>query len=191
MLDAARRLIRALGWAVILTLLRGVAMGKLVVLLKTLFMAACAVVIFGIITWQLRRLDMSIPVTLPSWMTVGGIVLMVAGAILAFACFGLFSASGALSPHAHFPDPEVFISWGPYQYVRNPMAKGGWTVLCGWGFYQLSPAILLFAGLMAVSMHLFVVYVEEPKLERRFGERYREYKRRVNRWIPGWRALAG
>jgi len=59
------------------------------------------------------------------------------------------------------------------------------------GLYQLSPAILLFAGLMAVAMHLFVVFVEEPKLERRFGESYREYKRRVNRWVPGWRALAG
>ena len=166
-------------------------MKKLVVLLKSLFAAACAVTIFGTITWQLRRLDSFIPVTLPPWMVIGGIVLLVAGAALSFVCFGLFSASGALSRHAHFPDPEVFISWGPYKYVRNPMAKGGWTVLCGWGFYQLSPSILLFAVFMAVSMHLFVVYVEEPKLERRFGESYREYKRRVHRWVPGRRALAG
>ena len=165
-------------------------MKNLVVLLKSLFAASCAVVIFGTITWQLRRLDSFIPVTLPPWMVVGSIVLLVAGAVLAFVCFGLFSASGSLSRHAHFPDPEVFISWGPYKYVRNPMSKGGWTVLCGWGFYQLSLSILLFAFVMAVSMHLFVVYVEEPKLERRFGESYREYKRRVNRWVPSRRALA-
>jgi protein-S-isoprenylcysteine O-methyltransferase Ste14 len=166
-------------------------MQRLVILLKILFMAACAVAIFGSITRQLQRLDPFIPVTLPPWMPVGGIILMVVGAVLAFVCFGLFSASRSLSFHTHFPDPDVFISWGPYKYVRNPMAKGGWTVLCGWGFYQLSPSILLFAVLMAVSMHLFVVYVEEPKLERRFGESYREYKRRVKRWVPSWRVLAG
>ena len=166
-------------------------MQKLVVLFKTLFMAACAVVIFGAITWQLRRLDPFIPVSLPHWMTVGGILLMAAGAALAFTCFGLFAAGRALSPHAYFPDPEVFISWGPYKYVRNPMTIGAWTVLCGWGFYQLSPSILVFALLMAALLYLFIVFVEEPKLERRFGEGYRVYKRRVSRWVPGWRSLAG
>jgi len=166
-------------------------MRKVVILLKSLFMASCATLIFGVITWQLRRLDSFIPVSLPPWMAVGGIILMIAGGILAFTCFGLFSASGALSLHARFPfpDPEVFISWGPYKYVRNPMAKGGLTVLCGWGFYRLSPSIVLFAVLMTVLMHLFVVYVEEPQLERRFGESYREYKGRVHRWIPGRRSF--
>lgn len=168
-------------------------MRKLVILLKTLFMAACAVIIFGGITRQLKHLDQFIPVILPPWMAGGGILLMVIGAALAFVCFGLFSASGALTLGRHFPfpDPEVFISWGPYKHVRNPMAMGGLTVLCGWGLYELSPSILLFASLMVVSMHLFVVYVEEPKLERRFGESYREYKRRVNRWVPGWLVAAG
>ena len=166
-------------------------MQSLIVLLKTLFMAACAITIFGVITWQLQRLDPFIPVTLPPWMAVGGVVLILAGAVLALTCFGLYSASGGLSRHAHFPDPEVFISWGPYKYVRNPMSKGGWTVLCGWGLFQLSPSILLFALVMAVFLHLFVVYVEEPKLEQRFGESYREYKRRVNRWVPSWRLLPG
>jgi protein-S-isoprenylcysteine O-methyltransferase Ste14 len=165
-------------------------MRKLLVVLKSLLMAGCFVGIGGAITWQLRRLDALIPLDLPPWMAVVGVLLMAAGAVLTFACFGLFSASGALSPHAHFPDPEAFISWGPYKYVRNPMTKGGWTVLCGWGFYQLSPAILLFALLMAALLHLFIVFVEEPKLERRFGESYREYKRRVNRWIPSWRSFA-
>jgi protein-S-isoprenylcysteine O-methyltransferase Ste14 len=164
-------------------------MAKLIALLKTLFMAGCAVTIFGPITAQLRRLDPFLLVVLPSWVTVVGLALIVAGSILAFACFALFAAGGALSPQAHFPDPQAFISSGPYRYVRNPMAKGGWTVLCGWGLCRLSPAILLFAGFMALAMHLFVVYVEEPKLERRFGASYREYARRVNRWIPSWRAF--
>jgi protein-S-isoprenylcysteine O-methyltransferase Ste14 len=166
-------------------------MRQLIVLLKTLFMAVCAVVIFGTITQPMLGLDQFIPVTLPAWVVVGGVILMGAGSILAFTCFGLFAASGALTPGLTFPDPGVFISRGPYRYVRNPMAKGGLTVLAGWGFYQLSPSILLFAVLMAGLMHLFVVYVEEPKLERRFGQSYRDYTSRVGRWLPTGRALAG
>lgn len=165
-------------------------MQKLMILFKTLFMAACAIVIFGFITEQFRRIDPFMPITLPPWMTLFGIVLMAAGTFLTFICFGLFSANRSLSLHSNFPDPEVFISWGPYKYVRNPMAKGGWTVLCGWGFYHLSPSILLFAISMAIAMHLFVIYFEEPKLERRFGESYREYKRKVSRWLPNRQSLS-
>ena len=36
---------------------------EVVILLKTLFQAACAVAIFGVITWQLQRLDPFLPVT--------------------------------------------------------------------------------------------------------------------------------
>jgi protein-S-isoprenylcysteine O-methyltransferase Ste14 len=159
-------------------------MRQVVVVLKALFMATCAVVIFGFITRELRPLDRLIPLSLPPWLAAAGVILMAAGAILSFTCFGLFASGGALTPGPGFPDPRVFISRGPYRYVRNPMSKGGLTVLAGWGFYQLSPSILLFAAVMAVAMHLFVVYVEEPKLERRFGQSYRDYVGRVSRWIP-------
>ncbi|MBX9583553.1 MAG: isoprenylcysteine carboxylmethyltransferase family protein [Gemmataceae bacterium] len=164
-------------------------MRKLTILLKSLFMAACAVALFGTITWQLRRIDPLVPVTLPPWVSVGGVVLMAAGAGLGFATFGLFAAGRSLSPHAYFPDPDVLITWGPYKCVRNPMAKALFTVLCGWGFFLLSPTTLLLALVLALFLHLLVVFVEEPKLERRFGEGFRQYKRRVNRWVPGRRSL--
>lgn len=163
-------------------------MRQLIVVLKTLLMAACAVVAFGAITRQLRKLDRVIPLSLPSWVTVVGIVLMVVGALLALRCFGLFATGGALSPGPTFPDPEIFISRGPYSFMRNPMAEGGLAVLLGWGLYKLSVTIVILAAVTAGSMHLFVVRVEEPKLERRFGASYRSYKSRVNRWIPSRRA---
>jgi hypothetical protein len=50
-------------------------MGKPIIVLKSLLMAACAVTIFGVITWQLRRLDTFIPLDLPPWVAVGGLVL--------------------------------------------------------------------------------------------------------------------
>jgi protein-S-isoprenylcysteine O-methyltransferase Ste14 len=160
-------------------------MRQLLIFLKTLFMPGCAIVIFGLITQELRTLDRFIPVSFPPWIVVAGIVLMATGGVTAFICFGLFAASGALTPGAAFPDPKVFVSRGPYKYVRNPMAEGALAFLTGWGLYRLSPAILTFAAMMVVLMHLFVVHVEEPRLERRFGESYRTYKLRINRWVPG------
>ena len=160
------------------------------IVLKCLVMAGCAVAIFGVVTRELQKLDALIPIALPAWVSVVGLVVMTAGAALALACFWTFAAAGALSRNRHFPDPDGLIIWGPFRYARNPMTKGAWTVLCGWGLFQVSPAIIGFAAAMALLLHLFVVLVEEPKLERRFGECYRQYKRRVNRWVPSWRSLA-
>ena len=147
----------------------GAHMRQLIVVLKTLFMAACALVVFGTITLQLRKLDHFAPMSLPSWMRFAGVVLMAAGALLGGGCFGLFASGGALSPGPTFPDPEVFISRGPYNFVRNPMGLGGLTVLLGWGLYKLSVTTVIFAVVMAGLMHLFVMRVEEPKLERRLA----------------------
>jgi protein-S-isoprenylcysteine O-methyltransferase Ste14 len=168
-------------------LVGGANMRSIVVVLKTLFMAACAVVLFGFLGSKLSALDSMIPLNLPPWVTYFGIALIVIGTILSFICFAMFARGGALTPGPTFPDPNVFISRGPYNYVRNPMAKGGLAVLLGWGLYERSPAILLLGLLTAVLMHLLVVCVEEPKLERRFGQSYLAYKGRVNRWVPSWR----
>ena len=44
--------------------------------------------------------------------------------------------------------------------------------------------ILVFFLIALPLAHLQVVRVEEPLLEERFGQTYREYKERVPRWIP-------
>jgi len=44
--------------------------------------------------------------------------------------------------------------------------------------------LLLFAFVLLCAVHVFVLLYEEPVLERRFGQSYRDYKRSVNRWLP-------
>lgn len=44
--------------------------------------------------------------------------------------------------------------------------------------------MIAFAFGVLLLLHVFVVLVEEPDLERRFGDRYQQYKARVNRWLP-------
>jgi protein-S-isoprenylcysteine O-methyltransferase Ste14 len=153
-------------------------------LLRILFPPFCAIVVFGLITWQLRRLDAYIPFTLAPWLTYVGVAFMAAGATLALVCFVLFAEGGMLTRRARFGDPNVLVAAGPYRYVRNPMALGALTVLAGWGLVQRSVTIVVFALCIVALMHLLVVFVEEPKLERRFGDSYRAYKSRVHRWRP-------
>ncbi len=80
--------------------------------------------------------------------------------------------------------PKEFVAFGPFRYLRNPMSLGAVIFMVGLGLYESSVSILLFAAAMFLFLHLLVVYVEEPGLERRFGESYREYKRTINRWFP-------
>ena len=54
----------------------------------------------------------------------------------------------------------------------------------GFGLFQRAVSVLLLAVGASLLAHLFVVFVEEPGLERRFGESYRRYKQSVNRWLP-------
>ena len=42
--------------------------------------------------------------------------------------------------------------------------------------------------LFFIGNTIYFPLVEEPELERRFGESYRQYKASVPRWIPRWQA---
>lgn len=64
------------------------------------------------------------------------------------------------------------------------MSMGGVILMLGLGLYESSVSILLLASALFLLMHMIVVYMEEPGLEKRFGESYRHYKGSVNRWLP-------
>ncbi len=80
--------------------------------------------------------------------------------------------------------PKEFVAFGPFRYLRNPMSLGGVILMTGLALYESSGCILLLGALLFLFLHLLVVYMEEPGLERRFGDSYRDYKRSVNRWLP-------
>ena len=74
---------------------------------------------------------------------------------------------------------------GVYRYCRNPMTLGYSLLPCGMGIMFKSPAMTLF--IPAIILAVATIYVkvwEEPELERRFGEAYREYKRTTPFLIP-------
>ena len=137
----------------------------------------------GSIALAVRKFDPLVGGELPRWLVPVGTLLGLAGAVLGLACVRLFLSAGRGTP-APFDPPREFVALGPYAYLRNPMHVGGLGLFLGSGLVLRSPAILLLGLLVFAAAHLFIVLVEEPGLESRFGESYREYKRRVRRWVP-------
>lgn len=159
--------------------------------MKTLFLALRAAVVstafvslWGWVAWRVHsRYDSALGFPLPEWTRGLGIALLAFGGTLALACITTFVARGEGTP-APFDPPRKFVAAGPYKIVRNPMYIGGCVVLFGYGLYEHSPAILLFALPWLLLAHLFVILYEEPHLRATFGAPYDAYCRSVHRWLP-------
>jgi protein-S-isoprenylcysteine O-methyltransferase Ste14 len=82
------------------------------------------------------------------------------------------------------------IAAGPFALVRNPLYIGNIALWAGFAvtaqLLWLTPAIIL---LLALEYHAIVRW-EEELLAARLGDVYREYTRRVRRWLPAFPAAA-
>jgi protein-S-isoprenylcysteine O-methyltransferase Ste14 len=80
--------------------------------------------------------------------------------------------------------PRQFVAAGLYRFVRNPMYSGAILAILAEAAFFRSGRLLLYAAVLWLALHAFTVLLEEPQLERRFGDTYRAYKARIPRWIP-------
>lgn len=130
-----------------------------------------------------RRYDAALGVTLPAWIRLPGIILMVLGGTIAASCVGTFVLRGRGTP-APFDAPRQLVAVGPYRWVRNPMYVGAELALVGLALFECSVSILLMVVGVWLMAHLLVYFYEEPTLRRSFGSSYEEYCRQVSRWLP-------
>jgi protein-S-isoprenylcysteine O-methyltransferase Ste14 len=114
----------------------------------------------------------------------------VLGFAVALRCVWDFGWTGHGTP-APFAPPQRLVAVGFYRYVRNPMYVGfatGWIGL--WVIFgHPNPVLMAAVAAVALGVHLFVVFYEEPTLRGKFGADYEEYCRNVRRWLPrarGW-----
>lgn len=82
------------------------------------------------------------------------------------------------------PPPKLIID-GPYAYSRNPMMTGLFIVMAGIGIFFGSVTLTFFMTPFFVLMSVLEFkYIEEPELEKRFGNVYTEYKEKTPIIIP-------
>ena len=116
-----------------------------------------------------------------------GVALFAVGLLLFFASLRRFATEGkgTLAP---WDPPRELVLRGPYRFVRNPMISGVIFVLFGEALVLLSPLHGAWAAAFLVLNLTYIPLIEEPQLERRFGESYREYRRHVRRFLPRLRS---
>lgn len=96
--------------------------------------------------------------------------------IISFAVKG----NGTLSP----VDPtKKLVITGPYNFSRNPMYVGVILILIGEAIFFQSANLWVYLVFVFVGFNIFVIYIEEPRLRKDFGEQYRLYCQKIRRWI--------
>jgi protein-S-isoprenylcysteine O-methyltransferase Ste14 len=111
-------------------------------------------------------------------------LLLMAWGYLQYRWVGRYrSREGGGGPGISVP-PERLVTAGPYRWVRNPMYLGHLIFLAG-----IALALGSWIGAIVLAFHVIWfdrrVREDEVRLAALFGQRYRDYRARVKRWIPG------
>jgi protein-S-isoprenylcysteine O-methyltransferase Ste14/predicted DCC family thiol-disulfide oxidoreductase YuxK len=118
----------------------------------------------------------------PVWQATG-VVLLALGSILHLVANLALALYGEGTP-LYLDAPRRLVIAGPYRFVRNPITVAILAQGIGVAFLLGSPLTLVVVLTAVLLEHLVVRPREEANLERRFGEAYRVYHRRVRCWRP-------
>lgn len=117
-----------------------------------------------------------------------GVALMLLAAPLFVRFLAGFVREGRGTPAPIAPTEHLVVG-GPFQWVRNPGYVAVVSLVVGQALILGSWPLLVYAALLAIAFHVFVVVYEEPTLRRQFGEQYHAYCVAVPRWLPRLRPL--
>lgn len=125
------------------------------------------------------------------WNFLGGIPVAAGAAGLVWVFSVMFAQFPKLPEVVELDEDErlltatsrILITHGPFAYSRNPMFLSGLFLWIGWAIWYGSALIGILVVILWTLADRLKVTQEERGLEARFGDAYREYRRRVPRWI--------
>lgn len=125
--------------------------------------------------------DLGFELPTPGRYWIGG--LIVAGAFFGLGMWSvlLFRRSGQ-NENPWKPTPQI-VERGPFRVTRNPMYLQMVLVCVGVAVILGNMWVLVLTPLGGWLLQRFAILPEEAYLERKFGDTYLAYKRRVRRWL--------
>lgn len=120
----------------------------------------------------------------PIFLIIGLFVLGL-GLIIFITCVRVFYklGKGTLMPISKIQTQNLVIH-GPYKYVRNPMIIGVIIMILSEAFIFSSINLLIYTLAFFIVNLIYIPLVEEKGLEKRFGQDFLIYRKKVRGWIP-------
>src|SRR5215471_9049111 len=150
---------------------------------SALFLVIAPGTLVGFVPWWLSGWEQRTP--FPGFMPLRllGIVLIAAALPVLLESFARFALEGLGTPAPVFPTRHLVVS-GAYRFVRNPIYIAVTSMIAGQALLLGRIGLLIYAALLWLGFHLFVLAYEEPKMRASFGAEYEAYCARVPRWLP-------
>jgi protein-S-isoprenylcysteine O-methyltransferase Ste14 len=139
------------------------------------------IILLGVGLNRIWPIDFGFELPAPARYWLGGMIVV--GAILGLGLWSvlLFRRSGQ-SENPWKPTTQV-VERGPFRFTRNPMYLQLILVCIGTAVMLINWWILGLTTVAGWLLQRLAILPEEAYLERKFGETYLSYKRRVRRWL--------
>lgn len=109
------------------------------------------------------------------WLVVAGALAMDVAAMRTMA-----RAKTTIMPNR---GSDHLVTQGPFSFTRNPIYLGNTMLMIGIGLIAGILWFVLLAPVAAFVTQKLAIEREERHLEARFGRKYRDYAKKVRRWI--------
>jgi protein-S-isoprenylcysteine O-methyltransferase Ste14 len=109
------------------------------------------------------------------WLVVGGALVIEFSAMRTMA-----RAKTTIMPHR---GSDHLVTGGPFSFTRNPIYLGNTMLMIGIGLIAGIVWFILLAPVAAFVTQKLAIEREERHLEIRFGKKYRDYAKKIRRWI--------
>ena len=138
--------------------------------------------IIGAAMWGLNKTFPLVHLIDPPWNKIG-LFIVVATLLLDFSSIYLFFKKHTTANPMTPEKTTDLVVGGLYKFTRNPMYVGLLFILTGYAIWlgSLTPFLLL--PLFYLLITEMQIKPEERILEEKFGQSYRDYKKKVRRWL--------
>ena len=122
-----------------------------------------------------------VPSPLSDILFAAGLLLIVAALAIDIAAMRTMSkARTTILPHRA---SSAFVAEGPFRFSRNPIYVANVMIVTGLGLAFANLWYLPLAAAVGVLINALAIPGEERHLEHKFHKHYRDYKKKVRRWI--------